>query len=177
MLHQADRRRLDGHHFLRRCRGCGRPALSRVEIPAGHLHCGKLSSAENGGPERDTNSRADIDLGRRRQRHVNRIRPKDRRPSMEKRRRRYEVALFRKRLGLSEHSCWRTRCLCSADEIGSNTIGRHAKREQKIASRQCPGSLDLQNETRDGYPPRRRCPSRGVSSLTWTAGESRAVFF
>jgi hypothetical protein len=36
--------------------------------------------------------------------------------------------------------------------------------------------LDLQNKIRDGYP-RCRCPSPGVSSLTWTAGESRAVLF
>jgi hypothetical protein len=37
------------------------------------------------------------------------------------------------------------------------------------------GLFDLQNKVSDSSP--LLLPSQGVSSLTWTAGESRAVFF
>jgi hypothetical protein len=54
----------------------------------------------------------------------------------------------------------------------------NAKRQRKIETRQCAGPLDLQNKIRDSYPtPAVAALRRGVSSLTWTAGESRAVLF
>src|ERR1700688_1889852 len=99
---------------------------------------------------------------------------------MEKRRRRHEVVLLRKRLGLSEHSFWNKVSVSRRRDRQQyeRSPRKNAKRERKIEPRQCAGPLDLQNKICDGYPtPRCRCPSRGVSSLTWTAGESRAVIF
>ena len=99
---------------------------------------------------------------------------------MEKRRRRREIVLLRKRLGLSEHSFWNKVSVSRQRDRQQykRSPRKNAKREQKFELRQCAGPLDLQNKLRDSYPtPRCRCPSPGVSSLTWTAGESRAVLF
>ena len=96
---------------------------------------------------------------------------------MEKRRRRHGVDLLRKRSGLLEHSFW-----------NKVSVSRWRDRQQyePVAREIVSRKLSLVN-VRDlsickiGYAmathPRRRCPSRGVSSLTWTAGESRAVLF
>jgi hypothetical protein len=83
-----------------------------------------------------------------------------------------------KRLGLSEHSFW-NKASVSRRPDRQQYERSHAKREQKIEPRQCAGPLDLQNKLRDGYPnsPLSLPFPRGVSSLTWTAGESRAVLF
>src|ERR1700730_7115768 len=77
VLYRADRRRLDGRHCFAALARIGRSALSRLRYRlAGHLtvaDCAVLGRTQ-GGPERDTISRADIELGRSRQRHVYRIR-------------------------------------------------------------------------------------------------------
>jgi hypothetical protein len=54
----------------------------------------------------------------------------------------------------------------------------HAKREARAEIEPCQraGPFDLQNEIRDSSSAVAALP-RGVSSLTWTAGESRAVLF
>ena len=99
---------------------------------------------------------------------------------MEKRRRRREVVLLRKRLGLSEHSFW-----------NKVSVSRRRDRQQyersPLKTRNVSRKLSLvnardlsicKNRIRDGHslPPSLPFP-RGVSYLTWTAGESRAVLF
>ena len=98
--------------------------------------------------------------------------------STEKRRRKREVVSLRKRLRLSEHSFWNKASVSRQPDRQQYERSR-ANREQKIEPRQCAGPLDLQNKLRDGYPnsPLSLPFPRGVSSLTWTAGESRAVLF
>ena len=99
---------------------------------------------------------------------------------MEKRRRRREIVLLRKRLGLSEHSFWNKVSVSRQRDRQQykRSPRKNAKREQKIEPRQCAGSLDLQNKIRDGHlSPAVAALPQGVSSLTWTAGESRAVLF
>jgi hypothetical protein len=99
---------------------------------------------------------------------------------METRRRRHELVLLRKRLGLSEHSFW-----------NKVPVSRRRDRQQyersPLKTRNVSRKLSLVN-ARDlsickiGYamatlpPPSLPFPW-GVSSLTWTAGESRAVLF
>jgi hypothetical protein len=80
---------------------------------------------------------------------------------MEKRRRKREVVLLRKRLGLSEHSFWNKASLFRRPDRQQYERS-HAKREQKIEPRQCTGSLDLQNKLRDGYVPPLSLPFPGA---------------
>lgn len=99
---------------------------------------------------------------------------------MVKWRRRREIVLLRKRLGLSEHSFWNKVSVSRRRDRQQyeRSPRKNAKREQKIEPRQCAGSSDLQNNIRDSYPPPAVAAlPQGVSSLTWTAGESRAVLF
>ena len=147
--------------------------------------------AENRGPKCDTISRTDLDLGRDRQRHVDRIRSPDNRrrwrsgggdtrsfccgggqdcrsiPAGTGRRPNLEVK--------SEK--------CLSDMIGRSTArpmrhAKNAKRERKLSLVNARGLLICKiNYAIASPPPRCRCPSQGVSSLTWTAGESRAVLF
>src|ERR1700688_2525672 len=83
---------------------------------------------------------------------------------MVKWRRRREIVLLRKRLGLSEHSFWNKVSVSRRRDRQQyeRSPRKNAKREQKIEPRQCAGSSDLQNNIRDSYPtPRCRCPSPG----------------
>jgi hypothetical protein len=99
---------------------------------------------------------------------------------MEKRRRRREVVLLRKRLGLSEHSFW-NKASVSRRRDRQQYERRHAK------TRNVSEKLSLVNARglwicKIRYaiatpPPAVAALPRGVSSLTWTAGESRAVLF
>jgi hypothetical protein len=97
---------------------------------------------------------------------------------MEKRRRKREVVLLRKRLGLSEHSFW-NKASVSRRPDRQHYERSHAKREQKIEPRQCTGPLDLQNEIRDSYLISRcRCPSPGrfLPDLDRPAKAARSFF-
>jgi hypothetical protein len=98
---------------------------------------------------------------------------------MEKRGRRHEVVLVRKRLGLSEHSFW--------NKVSVPRRDRQQYERSPLKTRNVSRKLSLvnardlsicKNRIRDGHslPPSLPFP-RGVSSLTWTAGESRAVLF
>src|ERR1700675_2985663 len=82
---------------------------------------------------------------------------------MEKRRRRREVDLLRKRLGLSEHSFWNKVPVSRRRDRQQyeRSPRKIAKREQKIEPRQCAGSLDLQNKLRDSYLPPLSLPFPG----------------
>jgi hypothetical protein len=98
---------------------------------------------------------------------------------MEKRRRRHEVVLLRKRLGLLEHSFWNKVSV-------SRRRDRQLYERSPLKTRNVSRKLSLVN-ARDlsickiGYAmathPAVAALPRGVSSLTWTAGESRAVLF
>src|ERR1700733_12210461 len=97
---------------------------------------------------------------------------------MEKRRRRRKVVLLRKRLGLSEHSFW-NKVSVSHRRDRQQYERSQVKRERKIEPRQCARPLDLQNKIMRWlrHPPLSLPFPGGVSSPTWTAGESRAVLF
>src|ERR1700675_872580 len=98
---------------------------------------------------------------------------------MEKRERRREVVLLRKRLGLSEHSFWNKVSVSRRRDRQQYERSPRAKREQKIEPRQCAGPLDLQNKIRDSYPISRcRCPSLGrfLPDLDRPAKAARSFF-
>ena len=100
---------------------------------------------------------------------------------MVKWRRRREIVLLRKRLGLSEHSFWNKVSVSRRRDRQQyeRSPRKDAKRQRKIEPRQCAGPLDLQ-KIRYAIatpPPAVAALPQGVSSLTWTADESRAVLF
>jgi hypothetical protein len=65
---------------------------------------------------------------------------------MEKRRRKREILLLRKRLGLSEHSFWNKVSVSSQRDRQQykRSPRKNAKREEKIEPRQCAGSFGKQ---------------------------------
>jgi hypothetical protein len=99
---------------------------------------------------------------------------------MEERRRRHEVVLLRKRLGLSEHSFWNKVSVSRRRDRQQyeRSPRKNAKRHRKIEPRQCAGLWICKIRYAIATPPPAVAAlPRGVSSLTWTAGESRAVLF
>ena len=96
---------------------------------------------------------------------------------MEKRRRKREVVSLRKRLRLSEHSFWNKASVSRRpDRQQYERRTRNVSRKLSLVNARGPWICKIRYAMAT-YPPLSLPFPRGVSSLTWTAGESRAVLF